>query len=205
MLRNTAAWACNTTREKAKWKKTTFWRLCSSAQGLSKSICYSVSSSTWAQANTVSRAQAKTQFTGSLLTASSEILKISWGHFHLLTLEVQPRLQEKKHSFLTKTHRQTLLIPVYSVKLTFNFSYTFPNQTADTLFPFYQISPFSDSYLSYWGFPGGSEGKVSACNAGDPGLIPGSGRSSGEGRPKSTTSFGYCHWDVCVLVVWLYL
>ena len=30
------------------------------------------------------------------------------------------------------------------------------------------------------GFPGGSDGKVSACNAGDPGLIPGSGRSLGE-------------------------
>ena len=25
-----------------------------------------------------------------------------------------------------------------------------------------------------WGFPGGSDGKASACNAGDPGLIPGS-------------------------------
>ena len=32
------------------------------------------------------------------------------------------------------------------------------------------------------GFPGGSDGKASACNAGDPGLIPGSGRSSGEGN-----------------------
>ena len=31
------------------------------------------------------------------------------------------------------------------------------------------------------GFPGGSAGKKSACNAGDPGLIPGSGRSAGEG------------------------
>ena len=30
-------------------------------------------------------------------------------------------------------------------------------------------------------FPGGSEGKVSACNVGDPGSIPGSGRSSGAG------------------------
>ena len=29
------------------------------------------------------------------------------------------------------------------------------------------------------GFPGGSEGKASAWNAGDPGLIPGSGRSPG--------------------------
>ena len=32
-------------------------------------------------------------------------------------------------------------------------------------------------------FPGGSDGsKVSAYNVGDPGLIPGSGRSSGEGN-----------------------
>ena len=31
-------------------------------------------------------------------------------------------------------------------------------------------------------FPGGSEVKVSACNAGDLGSIPGSGRSPGEGN-----------------------
>ena len=31
-------------------------------------------------------------------------------------------------------------------------------------------------------FPGGSGGKVSACNAGDPALIPGLGRSPGEGN-----------------------
>ena len=29
---------------------------------------------------------------------------------------------------------------------------------------------------------GGSDGKASACNAGDPGSIPGSGRSPGEGN-----------------------
>ena len=32
------------------------------------------------------------------------------------------------------------------------------------------------------GFPAGSDSKESACNAGDPGLIPGSGRSLGEGN-----------------------
>ena len=32
------------------------------------------------------------------------------------------------------------------------------------------------------GFPGVSDGKESACNAGDPGLIPGSGRFPGEGN-----------------------
>ena len=31
-------------------------------------------------------------------------------------------------------------------------------------------------------FPGGSDGKESACNVGDPGLIPGSGRSPREGN-----------------------
>ena len=32
------------------------------------------------------------------------------------------------------------------------------------------------------GFPGGSDGKESAYNVGDPGLIPGLGRSPGEGH-----------------------
>ena len=32
------------------------------------------------------------------------------------------------------------------------------------------------------GFPGGSDGKESACKAGVPGTIPGSGRSPGEGN-----------------------
>ena len=33
-----------------------------------------------------------------------------------------------------------------------------------------------------WGSPGGSKGKESACKAADLGLIPGSGRSPGEGN-----------------------
>ena len=32
------------------------------------------------------------------------------------------------------------------------------------------------------GFPGGSDGKESTCNAGKPGSIPGWGRSPGEGN-----------------------
>ena len=32
------------------------------------------------------------------------------------------------------------------------------------------------------GFPGGSDDKESACNAGDPSSIPGLGRSPGEGK-----------------------
>ena len=33
-----------------------------------------------------------------------------------------------------------------------------------------------------WGFPSSSVGEESSCNAGDSGLIPGSGNSSGEGN-----------------------
>ena len=38
------------------------------------------------------------------------------------------------------------------------------------------------------GFPGGSDDKASACNVGDQGLIPGSGRSPGE---RNGSSFQY--------------
>ena len=38
------------------------------------------------------------------------------------------------------------------------------------------------------GFPDSSDGEESACNAGDPGLIPGSGRYPGEGN-KNTLQY----------------
>ena len=38
-----------------------------------------------------------------------------------------------------------------------------------------------DFIKQYLGFPGGSDGKESACNEGDLGLISGFGRSPGEG------------------------
>ena len=37
------------------------------------------------------------------------------------------------------------------------------------------------AFTEHLGFPDSSVGKESACNAGDLGLIPGSGRSAGEG------------------------
>ena len=41
---------------------------------------------------------------------------------------------------------------------------------------------FEVPFDEYWGFPGGSEVKASACNAGDLSSIPGLGRSPGEGN-----------------------
>ena len=45
------------------------------------------------------------------------------------------------------------------------------------------------SPVKYWGFPDSSVGKESACNAGDPGSIPGLERSAGEGKELSTPVF----------------
>ena len=39
------------------------------------------------------------------------------------------------------------------------------------------------------GFPGSSAGKESACNVGNPGSVPGSGRSPGEGDRLPTPVF----------------
>ena len=46
-----------------------------------------------------------------------------------------------------------------------------------------RLSDFTFTFhCPHQGFPGGSEGKASACNEGDQGLIPGLGRSPGEGN-----------------------
>ena len=46
------------------------------------------------------------------------------------------------------------------------------------------FNPVTFRYFSFPGFAGGSEDKASACNAGDPGLIPGWERSLGEGNEQ---------------------
>ena len=56
-----------------------------------------------------------------------------------------------------------------------------------SLLPVYLPYLFLKHY--YWGFPGGSEVKASACKAGDQGLIPGSGRSAGEGNGNTLQYF----------------
>ena len=48
-----------------------------------------------------------------------------------------------------------------------------------SLFP--RVRSLTEKEFKSLDFPGGSEGKETACNAGDPGSIPGSGRSPGVG------------------------
>ena len=49
------------------------------------------------------------------------------------------------------------------------------------------------------GFPDSSVGKVSTCNAGDPGSIPGLGRSSGEGKGYPLQYFGLENSMNCIV------
>ena len=44
------------------------------------------------------------------------------------------------------------------------------------------VNPDNGLSVAKRGFPGGSDGKASVCNEGDPGSIPGLGRSPGEGN-----------------------
>ena len=61
-----------------------------------------------------------------------------------------------------------------------------------------KVTDFEDCFLTYFmhskpllDLPGGSDGKDSACNVGDPGLISGSGRYPGIGN-------GYPHQYSCL-------
>ena len=47
---------------------------------------------------------------------------------------------------------------------------------------YYYVQDANTLLFEQLGFPGGSDGKASACNAGDLGSIPGLGRSPGEGN-----------------------
>ena len=50
------------------------------------------------------------------------------------------------------------------------------------IYLFFFFSSFKLKYDLYMGFPGGSDNEEPACNEGDPGSTPGSGRSPGEGN-----------------------
>ena len=49
------------------------------------------------------------------------------------------------------------------------------------------------------GFPGALAGQESTCNAGDPGSIPGSGRSTGEGKGYLLQYYGLENSRDCIV------
>ena len=80
--------------------------------------------------------------------------------------------------FIPKFQTLFLVIYIYSFK-------SLPKKFTSNSFPAENF--FGSPMCNFGGtfpirFPGGSGGKASACNAGDLGSIPGSGRSPGEGN-----------------------
>ena len=74
----------------------------------------------------------------------------------------------------TNAEHVSFPVPVYML-VTVSFALLHP-------FSSHGVHNFGLLYQVISGFPGGSDGKESPCNAGDLGSIPGSGRSSGEGN-----------------------
>ena len=95
-------------------------------------------------------------------------------------------LGQHLHRGRSRRHRESLKARdphVYTTNTALRCSSTLPPQTVNSIhfWPNNYIR-CSSTNRDPVGFPGGSEGKVSACNAGDPGSIPGLGRSPGEGN-----------------------
>ena len=65
--------------------------------------------------------------------------------------------------------------------------------------PFLVFKDFSGSPMCFLGFPGNSAGKESACNAGDPGSIPGQERSPGGGKGYLLQYFGLENSKDCIV------
>ena len=73
---------------------------------------------------------------------------------------------------------------VYNIKASFLIPLSLPSQDDSTIFSTLRGKReafFTQGHINK-GFPGGSDGKESSCNAGDRGSIPGSGRSSEKGN-----------------------
>ena len=85
------------------------------------------------------------------------------------------RNQGSKHNLLLTSHRWGIHY------LTFLNLINFIHECSPQYLPYLPVPICSVQPPSLQGFPGSSAGKESTCSAGDPSLIPGSGRSSGEG------------------------
>ena len=83
-----------------------------------------------------------------------------------------------------------LVLWILRFKLTFHSPHSFSSR--GFLVPRHFL-PWEWYHLHIWGFPGGSAGKESACNAGDLGSIPGLQRSPGEGM---TTHSSILAWRI---------
>ena len=76
------------------------------------------------------------------------------------------------------------LRPPHSLLYTYHIQTSPPeiNCIENTITPIFHTIKVNPQLLYFLHFPGGLNGKASASNEGDPGSVPGSGRSAGEGN-----------------------
>ena len=125
-------------------------------------------------------------FTGSRVFSNESALCIRWLKYWSLSFSISP---SNEHSGLISFRVDWF--DLVAVQGTLQESSATPQFKASILqhsvFFMVQLShPYMTTgktiALTLWGFPGGSDGKASACNVEDPGSIPGLGRSPGEGN-----------------------
>ena len=83
--------------------------------------------------------------------------------------------------FNSKVCLRSLIINKQSVN-SFWITHTHTSSTTNDQFFFFFLYFLTVTLLWDWGFPGGSDGKESACSVGDPGSILGLGRCPGGGH-----------------------
>ena len=85
--------------------------------------------------------------------------------------------------FQNLVFQKYMITSLFSINIKFFFSFwNYSPILASTVTLEAHIHSFLLSLYPLSGFPDSSVGKVSTCNAGDPGSIPGLGRSTGEGK-----------------------
>ena len=100
--------------------------------------------------------------------------------------DAPPTQARKGSAYIHRTYKLiTLNISIYikNTKIKFDFFFKRKKDEREGSREKHQRVPhFLHQQKWHQGFPGGSDGKESACNAGDLGSIPGLGRSPGEGN-----------------------
>ena len=94
------------------------------------------------------------------------------------------RLQRARHNLVTRQQQQHNIGGLHEkAQAKFLAWWLMSCKHSNNLMPMLLlIILITKTKLLLWGFPGGSDSKESACNAGDLGSIPGLGRFSGEGN-----------------------
>ena len=107
--------------------------------------------------------------------------------FTSLPLSAYPSLLQQDKAPTSWKSSENSAHPAPFFPFAFSFLLSLPKQTGKPPgkrslhhCPFPTRVPLLEKQIQMLGFPGGSDGKESAWNAGDPGLIPGSGRSPGK-------------------------